>query len=133
MSNERKKKPSERDKRRMDAAIGKNIRKERTVRGFTRAELSAMLGVTQGHLGLIERGERGANSVNLWKMSRIFEIPVDQFFTPLSQDADLIGQETDEESISNREKIHALVAYAEDSMLEHISYAVEGILKYSKS
>ena len=68
------------EKFRIDSLVGNNLRTERTMRKMSREELADMMGLTISHLGLIERGERGATAVNLERFSRVFNISVDNFF-----------------------------------------------------
>ncbi|MCL2217024.1 MAG: helix-turn-helix transcriptional regulator, partial [Defluviitaleaceae bacterium] len=75
MDNSRKK-----DKIRIDSVIGYNVRAEREMRKITREELAESMDLTVSHMGLIERGERGATAVTLEKLARVFEVPVDNFF-----------------------------------------------------
>ena len=51
------------EKIRIDYTIGRNIKMERNRRGISREEFAAMLDLSVAHLGLIERGERGATNV----------------------------------------------------------------------
>ena len=60
--------------------IGKNIRAERLAKKMSIEELSVMLDFTSGHVGLIERGERGTSPDTLYKLSKIFDISIDSLF-----------------------------------------------------
>ena len=60
--------------------IGSNIRKERIACGLTIDDLSKLLDLTEGAVGLIERGMRGATPLTLLKLSDIFNRPIDHFF-----------------------------------------------------
>ncbi|MCL1846186.1 MAG: helix-turn-helix domain-containing protein [Defluviitaleaceae bacterium] len=64
----------------MRALVGTNIRRERIARNITTDELASLLGHTPSSVGLIERGDRGASAFNLFKLSKIFNVPTDQFF-----------------------------------------------------
>jgi len=64
-------------KRDLNAIVGYNIRLEREVRNLTREELAEITDLTTSHLGLIERGHRGATVVTLTKMSKVFQKPID--------------------------------------------------------
>jgi len=60
--------------------VGVNIRNERHNHSLSIEELSELLDITPGFLGLIERGERGATPHNLLKLANVFDSPIDRFF-----------------------------------------------------
>ena len=64
-------------KMQLDKRVGGNIRTERERRGISRERLAEMLDLTVSHLGLIERGERGATALTLEKLSQILGVSVD--------------------------------------------------------
>jgi len=123
----------EQDKRSLDAIIGNNIRLERVARKLKIGELSSMLGISQSHLGLIERGHRGANSVNLMKLSKIFDMKIDEFFVPYSAKRDSASNNSDTPANTSRKKIQTMIACADDSMLELIAHTIKGITKFTKN
>lgn len=61
--------------------IGSNIRFERQKRDLTIDELSEILNIAPGFLGLIERGQRGTSIKNLCKIANIFNITLDTLIT----------------------------------------------------
>lgn len=61
--------------------IGSNIRFERQKRDLTIEELSEILSIAPGFLGLIERGQRGTSIRNLCRISEFFSISLDQLIT----------------------------------------------------
>ena len=67
-------------KERLKHVIGNNIRIARTGRDMSIDELSELLELTSGFVGLIERGQRGATAHTLCKLADIFNAPVDDFF-----------------------------------------------------
>ena len=60
--------------------IGENIRTERIACCLSLDELSELLELTPGFLGMIERGLRGTTPYTLFKLSDIFDQPIDHFF-----------------------------------------------------
>jgi len=94
-------------KDRLDRVIGKNIRSEREMRRMSREELAETLDLTVSHMGLIERGERGATAVTLEKLASVYGVKIDELF---SDSKDLAGGEGGDESAANRRKIMTLVA-----------------------
>ena len=61
--------------------IGSNVRFERQKRDLTIEELSEILNIAPGFLGLIERGQRGTSIKNLCKIAEFFSISLDQLIT----------------------------------------------------
>lgn len=61
--------------------IGSNIRFERQKRDLTIEELSEILTIAPGFLGLIERGQRGTSIKNLCRIAEFFSISLDQLIT----------------------------------------------------
>ena len=68
-------------KKNVDKIIGRNITAERKTRNLARDELAKMINITSSHMGLIERGERGATAVTLSKLSKVLDMPIDALFT----------------------------------------------------
>ena len=64
----------------LDSIIGRNIIIERKSKNISRKELAKLIGLTPTHLGLIERGERGANCAVLCKLGQVFNKPIDCLF-----------------------------------------------------
>jgi len=70
------------DKESLRQIICNNIRTLRLRHSMSLEELSARMGITLGFFGLMERGHRGVTAYNLDCLSRIFNISIDEFFTP---------------------------------------------------
>ena len=71
-----------RQKRDLDWIIGHNIQDLRIEHNLTREALAEMIELVPSHIGLLERGERGATPVTLVKLSKAFNKPIDYFFHP---------------------------------------------------
>lgn len=82
-------------KNRLDKIIGRNISTAREEHKMTRDELAFLMKLTTSHLELIERGERGATSVNLANLSKILEKPIDYFFNSTQEILRWEGQDSD--------------------------------------
>ena len=67
-------------KQQLRTIIGQNIRNERIARDISIDELALKLGLTPGFVGLMERGVRGTVPSTLYKLSYIFDLPIDSFF-----------------------------------------------------
>jgi len=66
-------------KAQLDITIGKNIQKERLARDLSVDELAELLGYTPSAVILVESGKRGTSALTLYKLSKIFGLPVDYF------------------------------------------------------
>ena len=114
-------------KRRLDKIIGKNISRERKARKFTRDEFAKVMGLTVSHLGLIERGERGATATTLSKVSKAFDISIDYLFAS-PDGGGLSGLESDAgRAQSYRKKIQSLIKNLGEAELEFIIHAIRGV------
>jgi len=71
------------EKKDLPSIIGNQIRKKRLEHGMNITELANLMEISQSYLGLIERGERGVTAYNFYKLSEIFDVPVDDLFLDL--------------------------------------------------
>ena len=105
--------------------IGENIRRERISRGISIDELGDLLSLTSGFVGLIERGQRGATPVTLFKLSSIFGIPIDTFFyqkhEPSNELAEIPASQV------KREKLTSLITDFSDEELDFVIASVKGL------
>jgi len=116
------------EKVRLDEVIGKNIRLERETRKLTRDELAEMMELTTSHMGLIERGERGATAVTLSKISRAFDIPVDHLFAN-PQKGGLTVREDDKDGPQLiRKKVQSLITSLNEAELNLVVHIIKGII-----
>ena len=98
--------------------IGENIRKERVSRNISVDQLAKLLDITPGFMGLIERGQRGANPSTLLKLSEIFETTIDTFFYGREGSEQAIKTNDTEELL--RKQIASLVFDSDEDELEFI-------------
>ena len=103
----------------MRALVGINIRKERVARNITTDELASLLGHTPSSVGLIERGDRGASAFNLFKLSKIFNVPTDQFFVSADE-------ETPQKK-NVRDKLDSLISDFTEEELTFLVHVVKGL------
>ena len=116
------------DKTRIDKTIGMNIREEREARRITRDELAEVIDLTTSHLGLIERGERGATPVTLEKLVRAFGITIDSLFAEPGKT--MTARERREKSKDTyRKKVSTLISHLTEAELELLSHTIKGIVK----
>jgi len=60
--------------------IGQNVYRLRKLNKMSAKYLGELLGVTQGYVRLIERGKRGVSPKYLLTLSKIFDVPVSEFY-----------------------------------------------------
>jgi len=117
------------EKDRLDSVIGKNIRKAREERRLSRDELADMLGISASHMGLIERGERGATATTLSRISKVFEMSIDVFFTkPANKDGAVI-EGSDPDAHANRMKIKSIIGSLSGRDLEVVANLITNLMK----
>ena len=119
------------EKERLDEIIGKNIRVEREARKLSREELAEMMDLTTSHMGLIERGERGATAVTLSKISRAFDIPVDHLFANPKDGGLSVKEEDNPGPEASRLKIHSLITTLDEAQLDFVVHTVKGLIEMS--
>ena len=121
------------EKERLDEVIGKNIRLEREARKLTRDELAEMMELTTSHMGLIERGERGATAVTLAKISRAFNIPIDHLFSSPQKGG--LSVREDENSITEQKskKVQSLITCLDDPALDFLVHIIKGVITLSNN
>jgi len=115
-------------KRELDAIIGANIRAERKVRSLSRDEFAGLIDMTIGHIGLIERGKRGATAVTLVRLSKALDKSIDSFF--YEPDEYISDKKADDTSLEAKQKrVLALLSLLSDKEVEHISDVIKGLIR----
>jgi len=99
--------------------IGNKIRNERISRNMSIIELADLMEQTPGFVGLIERGQRGATAHNLLKLSHIFDLPVDAFYSNKHT-------ETYDVAESLRKKVVAYISDFSEKELQSILLVFKG-------
>lgn len=111
--------------------IGSNIRFERQKRDLTIDELSEILNIAPGFLGLIERGQRGTSIKNLCRIAEFFSISLDTLITcPLNDDS-LLKEETGLEK--KRTTISTYLSSMDEAELDFFISTMKGFKKYTSS
>jgi len=121
------------EKDRLDEIIGKNIRLEREARRLSRDELAEMMELTSSHMGLIERGERGATAVTLSMLSKSFDIPIDHLFTNPNKGGLSMYEEKDFAPQANRKKIQSLMTCLDEDQLQFVVHTIKGLISMQQS
>jgi len=116
------------DKKRLDKIIGANIRTERARRQITREDLADIVELTTSHIGLIERGERGATAVLLQRLSKAFNISIDSLFLDFIYNDRPRSEKNDAANKIYRKKVYALISNFDEHELEALSHTIKGIL-----
>lgn len=111
--------------------IGSNIRHERQKRDLTIDELSEIINIAPGFLGLIERGQRGTSVKNLCKIANFFSLTLDTLITsPVGQ----IENVREESSLTRKQA--AILTYInsmEEAELDFFITSMKGFKKYVSS
>jgi transcriptional regulator with XRE-family HTH domain len=106
------------NKKDLKVLVGNNIRKERVARNISTEELAGLIGHTPSSVGLIERGDRGASAYILHKLSKIFNVPTDNFFL------------TDEKEAKKRhpsDRLKSLVSDLTEDEIGFMIHVVKGL------
>ena len=82
-------------KEKLRLIIGGNIKQERLSRGMTIDEVSELMNLTPGFVGLIERGERGITILNLCKLTEIFGVDINRFLVEITDKGSFLGKNED--------------------------------------
>jgi len=115
----------------LDKIVGMNIRKERELRKMTKEELAEILDLKPYHISMIERGVRGATPTTLTKLTKAFNIPVDNFFTEHDETKPAHKKCKCEQSAS-RKKISALLSQFNEEELDLLIPLIRWILTMRK-
>ncbi len=120
--------------------IGSNIRFERQKRDLTIEELSEILTIAPGFLGLIERGQRGTSIKNLCRIAEFFSISLDQLITKpagtIIDDDDGISVAEDTAPIKKKDKhitAASLIHGLDDLELEFIISTIKNLRKITRA
>ncbi len=108
--------------------IGSNVRFERQKRNLTIDELSEILNIAPGFLGLIERGQRGTSIKNLCKIANFFSITLDQLITCPSDQRIVVKEEPNAEK--KRTTILTYVNSMDEQELDFVIGTMKTFKKY---
>ena len=120
-------------KERLRIIMGENIRNERLARDMSIDELAELLELTSGFVGLIERGQRGATPITLFKLSSIFGISIDNIFQ-CREGASVTMADDSHNSVTQvkRNKIASLVSDLTCRELEFIINIVKSLREMNR-
>lgn len=117
-------------KDRLRMIIGENVRNERTARNISMDELSEMLELSPGFVGLIERGHRGTTPITLYKLADVFGISIDELFYSPSLS---FSEERAPKDQANRKKIDSLIVDFSEKELEFVVSVLKGVRAMNRS
>jgi transcriptional regulator with XRE-family HTH domain len=123
-------KATRQSKDRLDRVIGQNIRKERELHNMSREELAEQLDLTVSHMGLIERGERGATAVTLEKLQRVFGVKIDTLFAEPEKEKLSVREDRDELLAGNVRKIKSLVTRLNEKETDFVIHVIKGLISH---
>lgn len=107
--------------------IGSNIRFERQKRDLTIDELSEILNIAPGFLGLIERGQRGTSIKNLCRIAGVFNMTLDTLITCPLNEASVVKEESELE-----EKRRTAMTYLTSMNSNEIDYFISNMKNFKK-
>lgn len=113
--------------------IGSNIRFERKKRHLTIEDLSEILGIAPGFLGLIERGQRGTSIGNLVKIANYFSLTLDELITRDIDNKDIAVSEIDDEYFTKKDTLVSLVSSLNSGEVDFITSTIKSLRKLSKN
>jgi len=116
-------------KSRIDKIVGTNIKKERMLRRMSRDELASIIDLTASHLGLIERGERGATPLTMEKVVEAFGISVDSLFSDPAYSNESTINQCENAGDTYFKKVSALATNLAEPELEFLSHVIDGLVK----
>lgn len=64
----------------MSKKVGDRIRKYRQLAGYNQEYVAEEIGMSGGNFGKIERGEIDVNTEYLYRLAKLFKVPVSEFF-----------------------------------------------------
>ena len=111
--------------------IGSNVRFERQKRNLTIDELSEILNIAPGFLGLIERGQRGTSIKNLCKMADFFSISLDKLITCPADEKMIVKEEPSIEK--KKTTILSYINSMDEQELDFIIGTMKNFKKYVSS
>jgi len=112
------------EKSRIDEIVGKNIVAERKSRNITRDELATALELSPSHMGLIERGGRGLTAINLSRLSKFLDIPIDDLFTSPKTETNKTYESSTQ---AKRKKIQSLTTCLVAAELDYLIHTITGM------
>lgn len=115
--------------------IGSNIRYERKKRDLTIEELSDILAIAPGFLGLIERGQRGTSIKNLCRIADFFSLTLDQLITHYIDEGNTMSVKEDpveNDIVSKRLAAESIINNLDSDELDFVITTLKGLKKYNK-
>lgn len=113
--------------------IGTNVRFKRQEYNLTIEDLSEIVDIAPGFLGLIERGQRGTSIVNLIKISDFFGVTLDDL---IKKDLSQLNNDEIVKTISKKQEIIDTICLILGTLklaqLEYLYQGLIGLIKLMK-
>lgn len=113
--------------------IGTNVRFKRQEYNLTIEDLSEIVDIAPGFLGLIERGQRGTSIINLIKISDFFGVTLDDL---IKKDLSQLNNDEIVKTISKKQeminKICLILGTLKLAQLEYLYQGLIGLIKLIK-
>jgi len=103
------------------ATVGQRIRQNRQERNLTQTELARQIGIQQSDLSRMEKGEYRVSLDVLFRLLRVFEVSLGEFFGDLAQQALTSSEANLLESfrVLPREEQHEVIDFVEFKRSRH--------------
>lgn len=115
--------------------IGSNIRYERKKRDLTIEELSDILCIAPGFLGLIERGQRGTSIKNLCRIADFFSLSLDELITRYVDDDKALSVNEGGDDSDKEKKQLAAGSFINNLDIDELDFVIsmlKGLKRYNK-
>ncbi len=113
--------------------IGANIRYERKKRDLTIEELSDILAIAPGFLGLIERGQRGTSIKNLCRIADFFSLTLDELITRyVEEEHDQVEEKPPTQKEQKRLSAESYIKNLNHAELDFFISILKNLKRYNK-
>ncbi|ACB83974.1 helix-turn-helix domain-containing protein [Natranaerobius thermophilus] len=108
--------------------IGDRIREERERLDLSRKKLGRLIGVTEHHIGQLERGERNTSLTTLAKISQVLKVSIDSFVFDTGEP----NNDEKSERSTERAELENLIERCSDQEIEVIFDMLKVVIPHLK-
>lgn len=119
---------SRESKLQIDRIVGQNIMAARKLMNLSRDELAEIMGLASSHIGLIERGDRGATTATLLKFATIFNMSVDNLFREAGSTPLYVFDDNDS-AVASKQKILSLLPLLDAQCADVALIMIQGVVR----
>lgn len=119
------------DKVAVHKIVGENIRRERMFRKVSREELADLIDLTVSHVGLIERGERGATIVVITRIAKVLGLKLETLLNESNRHPRAVKPDKNSENIVQN-KLLVVVSELNESEVDCLTQMAKGLIKLRK-